>query len=131
MKGLLAVILGGVTLACGVSSVSAATIINCPHLKLKNYGQSSYYDPKISRFWRLKWYSKTAPVWSQVSIPQTTTCGSGMTRNGVPLKYQCAVFMCKSDAVVASLGENHRGIKCFSAYTSTQNTFYCNSFSMN
>lgn len=107
---------------------SAEKMISCPAVTLKQYGKLSYYDAKIGRFWSLHWQNKEFPVWSSVSIPQTTTCGTGKASSGIHVTYQCAVFECQSNAVIASLKQNQT-LKCFSAYASTKNTFYCNGFS--
>ena len=131
MKGILLTVTAFIIALIGTHVIAAGKTINCPALKASHYGQNSYYDPKIGRVWYLNWSNRRTPVWSQVSIPQTTTCGTGKSSNGIPLKFQCAVFQCKSDAVVAVMGQNHQGVKCFSAYVSTRNTFYCDSFSMN
>lgn len=121
-------ILTGCVLLSGTSVGTAADkIIACPALTLHHYGKNTFYDPRSGRSWQLNWLSKQAPVWKLVSIPQTKACGAGKSRNGLPVTYQCAVFQCKSDAVVASLGQTNP-VKCFSAYVSTGNTFYCNDF---
>lgn len=112
------------------TGLAAGKIISCPALSLRQYGKLTYFDPKIGRTWNLQWMNQQVPVWSSVSIPKTTACGTGRSNNGIPITYQCAVFECKSNAVVASLQQN-QSLKCFSAYASTGNTFYCNTFSAN
>lgn len=111
-------------------SFAASQMIACPALTVKHYGKNAYVDSKTGQTWRLTWFNKQTPAWSQVSIPHTTLCGVKKSSNGIPVHYQCAVFQCKSNAVIASLGQ-YQPLKCFSAYVSTRNAFYCDSFSMN
>jgi hypothetical protein len=117
-----------VILSIAASAFAGNKIINCPNLNVNNFGKNSYYDARTRQVWSLNWLSKQKPTWNTVSIPQTTTCSAKKTSNGIPVTYQCAIFQCRSDAVIASLGRNH-SLKCFSAYVSTQNTFYCDGFS--
>lgn len=128
MKRTFTLLVGCIILGISTHSLSNAKIIACPALSSKQYGKSIYYDSKTHQMWNLTWSKKQAPVWDSVSIPKTMACGVGKTSNGIPLTYQCAIFKCKSDAVTASLGQN-QALKCFSTYVSTQNTFYCDSFS--
>ncbi len=122
------VIIGCVIFGMSAHCMAAGKIINCPVLNAKQYGKTTYYDPDSGHIWNLSWQNKQTPVWNNTSIPQSRVCGVGKTKNGIPITYQCAIFQCKSKAVVASLGQN-QAFKCFSAYVSTQNTFYCDGFS--
>ncbi len=119
------------TLFLSLSQVALANIqtVSCPNLSLSHYGKNTYYDAKIGKVWRLSWQKQQAPVWNNVLIPQTSFCGKGKSKNGMLINYQCAVFECKSDAVVASLEQNQR-LKCFSTYVSNNHLFYCDGFSM-
>ncbi len=111
---------------------NASKIISCPALNASHYGKSSYYDQKSGKSWVLTWNKKLATkklVWDSVSIPEAATCGVGKSSTGLPLKYQCVILQCKSDAVVAALGQ-HNLLKCYSAYLSTKKTFYCEDFKL-
>jgi hypothetical protein len=128
MKKHILIIAGFLMLGICSSSFPAAKIISCPALTLQHYGKSSFFDRKIGKTWSLSWRSQQNPVWKTVSIPQTRVCGRSF-HNGMKLSYQCSLFLCKSDAVVAQLGES-QAYKCFSTYVSTQNTFYCEGFNL-
>ncbi|MBS0351034.1 MAG: hypothetical protein JSR33_07605 [Proteobacteria bacterium] len=119
--------LGGALLFWSVSSLAQPTMIKCPHLNLKQYGQIHYYDHKTGYLWSLNWNNQEQPIWDSAIIPESKICGSGHSRQGVSYHYQCAIFQCKSSAVVASLGQT-RPLKCFSAYVSNQKNFYCDGF---
>lgn len=127
MKNTFSLLLGCTILIFSTHSFSANQVVACPPLSLKQYGKTSYYDARSGRTWNLAWLSQQKPVWDQANIPQTTTCGVGKSRQGIPVTYQCAIFQCKSAAVIATLGQT-QALKCFSTYVSTQNTFYCDSF---
>lgn len=111
-------------------SLCSNKVITCPAVTVKHYGKTSYYDSNTGKIWNLTWSNKQSPRWVSISIPQTTLCGKARSSKGLYVNYQCAVLQCKSDAVVATL-EGNQSVKCFSAYVSTQNTFYCDSFSTN
>ena len=129
-KKLIPIFAGCLLLGFTMHSFSASQIINCPHLTSKHYGKNVFYDSKIGRTWSLTWLNRQNPAWNEASIPQTTTCGHGKTANGIPVSYQCAVFKCQSEAVIANLGQK-QPVKCFSTYVSTKNTFYCDGFTIN
>lgn len=130
MKKHILIIAGFLMIGICSSSFPATKVISCPNLTLRNYGHSTYYDQKINKLWNLSWHSQQQPVWKNVSIPQTRVCGKGVASNGMKVNYQCALLICKSDAVLAQLSQN-QGYKCFSTYVSTQNRFYCEGFSVN
>jgi|GEM_PF-4393107 len=127
MKRTFLAVVGCGFLCISMSSWAESRIIHCPTISADQYGKTTYYDPKSKQVWALNWLNKGTPVWSSASIPRTTTCGSGRSESGLKINYQCAVFQCKSPAVIASLEQNHR-LKCFSTYVSTRNTFYCDGF---
>ena len=120
---------GSLGLLLSIQALAADKIIACPALSIKQYGKTVYHDPHSGRVWDLTWFNRQQPVWDKVVIPQTTLCGAGKSIRGLSVTYQCAVFQCKSSAVIASLGQ-HQPLRCFSAYVSTQNSFYCDSFSL-
>lgn len=123
--------LAALILSVSMSALAATgKIISCPAVSLKQYGKPTYFDARIGRTWSLQWLTAQTPRWDSVSIPKTTACGAGRANNGISITYQCAIFECKSAAVIASLSAN-QSLKCFSAYASTKNTFYCNNFSAN
>ena len=111
-------LIGSLLFSMAINTFAATgKIISCPALNLKQYGKLTYFDAKIGRTWNLRWLNAQAPRWSSVSIPQTTACGTSRSSNGIPITYQCAVFECKSNAVIASL-QSSQSLKCFSAYAS-------------
>lgn len=129
MKKKLVILVGCVILGVASHALADSKIIACPALSINDYGKTTYYDPRSGRIWNLDWSQQQKPVWKNASIPQTTMCGVGKSKQGIQVNYQCAVFKCNSDAVTATLGRT-QALKCFSTYVSTQNTFYCDSFSM-
>ncbi len=130
MKKHILVIAGFLMIGICSSSFPATKIISCPSLSLRNYGKTVYYDQKINKTWSLNWYSQQQPVWRNVSIPQVRICGKGLSNSGMKINYECALFSCKSDAVLAQLNQT-QSFKCFSTYVSTENRFYCEGFSVN
>jgi hypothetical protein len=129
MKKHILIVMGFLLIGISSSSFPATHIISCPAVGLQHYGKTSYYDRRIGKTWNLNWHSQQHPVWKNVSIPETRVCGKGMASNGMRLNYQCSVFQCKSDAVIAQLGQT-QAFKCFSSYVSTQNKFYCDGFNV-
>jgi len=129
MKNTLLVLLGFCILGFAGHSFSAQKVVNCPAINASQYGKTSYYDHKTGRVWTLNWLSQATPVWKTASIPKTSHCGTGKSNHGMRVNYQCAVYQCKSDALIATL-EQSQALKCFSTYVSTQNTFYCDGFTI-
>lgn len=124
--------IGGLIIISSILAISspvlaASKIISCPALSSHHYGNSTYFDKKTGRQWQLSWLNKNQPVWQSVSIPHTNICGAGKSASGLPINYQCVVMQCRSPSVVATLGGDGR-MKCYSAYVSTQNNFYCEDF---
>ncbi len=126
MRYFLIFLVSVLTLVTSVPSYAVGKTIACPKISVKQYGKTFYFDP-AGHGWRLTWLSRQTPHWESASIPQSSLCSKGRSGNGIPISYQCAVFQCKSQAVIATMGQNH-AMKCFSAYVSTQNSFYCDSF---
>lgn len=128
----LVVIVGwGLSFLAFSPAFAADKIIACPALSAAHYGKNVYYDSRSGKTWRLTWKQHQRPVWNNALIPKTMACGSRgpSSKYGARITYQCVHLQCESNAVIATLGEE-QALKCFSAYVSTQNRFYCDDFSI-